>query len=349
MNKFKFLSCAVMAAFFAMGITSCEKEDFNTKVDIDTPTITIPGIDTPEDWKPGNAVVAINPSVIAVIDGSISDVTGIATVTYNGEEGLKYTTNADGSIAAFEVKLEASYLVEEKDTTLTAAKTVKVPALSAGQALMITPTLVITANFETEEPGTDEPGTDEPGTDDPEKVSLGFVTEEVEGSAVVTKKAGEIEFNNESNYYYTNVAGTSNTELKYGTFISNIKVAESYKDNAEVQAILGSYNQGVEDYKIAVKGFTMWPNTLTCFSIEEITETKDYIIKEKFETRATTETTAATFTVTDYSYVVSTTPKYYDANTGHGTGHTGHGHVNSHGHGHGHGNGNAGGGIVWGI
>lgn len=348
MNKFKFLSCAVMAAFFAMGITSCEKEDFNTKVDIDTPTITIPGIDTPEDWKPGNAVVAINPSVIAVIDGAISDVTGVATVTYNGEEGLKYTTNADGSISAFEVKLEASYLVEEKDTTLTAAKTVKVPALSAGQALMITPTLVITANFETEEPGTDEPGTDEPGTDNPEKVSLGFITEEVEGSAVVTKKAGEIEFDNPTNYYYTNVNGTTDKELLYGTFISNIKVVESYKDNTEVQAILGSYNQGVEDYKIGVNGFTKWPNTLTCFTVEQIAETKDYIIKELFETRATTETTAATFTVTDYSYIISTTPKYYDAGTGHGHGHSGSGHAHSHGDGHGNSE-NAGGGIVVGL
>ena len=343
MNKFKFLSCAVMAAFFAMGITSCEKEDFNTKVDIDTPTITIPGIDTPEDWKPGNAVVAINPSVIAVIDGSISDVTGIATVTYNGEEGLKYTTNADGSIAAFEVKLEASYLVEEKDTTLTAAKTVKVPALSAGQALMITPTLVITANFETEEPGTDEPG-----TDDPEKVSLGFVTEEVEGSAVVEKVAGEIEFQNYTNYYYTNMTGTS-SNLIYGTVISDINVEAAYKDNTEVQAILGSYNQSVNDHNITIKGITMWPNTKTCFPVEKIIETKSYIIKEQFETRALTETKAATFTVKDYSYIVSTTPVYYNS----GEGHNGHGHAHSTGHGHGHdlghGNGNAGGGIVVGL
>lgn len=349
MNKIKFLTCAVMAAFFAMGITSCEKENFDTKVDIDTPTIEIPGVTPSEPSKPGAAVVAINPSVVAVINGKISDVTSDATVTYNGEEALKYTTNTDGSIDKFEVELAAAYYVEEEDTTLTTIKTINIPALSAGQAIMVSPTLVISANFETEEPGTEGPGTgEEPG--EGEKVSLGLVTEEVEGSAVVAKKSGNIEFNNDANYYYTNVTGTSEDGFKYGTFIGDIKVEAAYADNTEVQAILGSYNQGVEDYKITVKGFTMWPLTLTCFPIEQIAETKSYIIKEQFETRAITETKAATFTVTDYSYIVSTTPSYYDYNeNGHGHTHTGHGHVNSHGHGHGHGNGNAGGGIVWGI
>ena len=89
----------------------------------------------------------------------------------------------------------------------------------------------------------------------------------------------------------------------------------------------------------------MWPNTKTCFIVEQIAETKNYEIKEQFETRAITEVVAATFTVTDYSYVIGTTPEYYNA----GAGHNGHGHAHSHGHGHGHGNGNAGGGIVWGI
>lgn len=349
MNKIKFLSCAVMAAFFAMGITSCEKENFDTKVDIDTPTIEIPGVTPSEPIKPGAAVVAINPSVVAVINGKISDVTSDATVTYNGEEALKYTTNADGSIDKFEVELAAAYYVEEEDTTLTTTKTVNIPALSAGQAIMVSPTLVISANFEAEEPGTEDPGTgEEPGTGEGEKVSLGLVTEEVEGSAVVVKEAGEFEFDNPTNYYYTDMTGTSG-DLTYGTVISNIVVEAAYKDNADVQAILGSYNQSVDDYNITIKGITLWPNTKTCFPIEKIAETKSYIIKEQFETRAITETKAATFNVTDYSYIVSTTPVYYNS----GTGHTGHGHAHSTGHGHGHdlghGNGNAGGGIVWGI
>ena len=120
-----------------------------------------------------------------------------------------------------------------------------------------------------------------------------------------------------------------------------------YEENAEVKAIMGSYNQGKTNYQITVKGFTLWPNTKVCFDIEKVVETKNYTIKEQFETRAISEATAATFTVEDYYYIIGTTPKYYDAGEGHS--HTGQGHAHSHGHGHGHGNGNAGGGIVWGI
>lgn len=348
MNKIKFLSCAVMAAFFAMGITSCEKENFDTKVDIDTPTIQIPGVDTPEGYKPGDAVVSITPQVLAVINGEMKNVTNEATVTYNGKEKLEYTVT-DGAIAAMDVKVVASYDYEVNGETkaYTAEYTIKVPALSAGQVAVYTPTLVISINFTTDEPSTDEPGTDEPGTDDGETVSLGLVTEEVEGSAVVTKTASEIELNNESNFYYTNVS-TESTGLKYGTFISNIKVEAGYEENKDVQAILGSYNQGVNDYQIKLTGITLWPETKACFAVEAVKETKSYIVKEVFETRANTEKTAATFTVEDYSYIVSTTATYYNA----GVGHSGNGHAHSqgqgHAHGHGHGTDNAGGGIVWG-
>ena len=53
MNKFKFLSCAVMAAFFAMGITSCEKENFSPNVDIEVPEF--PEIEIPEYPEIGRA------------------------------------------------------------------------------------------------------------------------------------------------------------------------------------------------------------------------------------------------------------------------------------------------------
>lgn len=332
MNKFKFLSCAVMAAFFAMGITSCEKENFAPNVDIEAPEVIIPDIPTPETWKPGDAVLAIQPTVIAVINGEIKDVTSDAKVTFNGEEKLSYTV-VDGAIAKFDVEIAAAYYVEAEDTTLTATKTINVPALTAGQVMSITPTLVLSANFE-EKPGTSDP--------EGEKVSLGFITEEVEGSRVVTKKAYEVEFDNTTNYYWTNLSKTVTLDMKYGTEISNTKVAEGYEKNTEVQAILGSFNQIEESYKVTINGINLWPTTKTCIPFEQICESKNYVIKEKFETRATTETTAATFTVTDYSYIISTTPNYYNS----GTGHTGHGHAHSHGHGHGHGADNAGGGIV---
>ena len=109
-------------------------------------------------------------------------------------------------------------------------------------------------------------------------------------------------------------------------------------------------NQGKNDYQITVKGFNLWPGTKTCFDVEQIVETKTYSIKEQFETRAITEETAATFTVTDYSYIVSTTPQDFNAGEGHNG--QGHAHTQGQGHGHshdlGHGTGNAGGGIVWG-
>ena len=341
MNKIKFLSCAVMAAFFAMGITSCEKENFDTKVDVENPTITIPGV-TPEN--PGDAAVAINPTVMAVINGEISDVTSKATITYNGKAALDYAAykNADGSISKFDVEIVATYTVNE--TELTATKTVSVPALSAGQVIMITPTLVISATFEEGEGDGEGEGEGEG-----EKVSVGLVTELIEGSTSIVKKAGEIEFDNASKYYYTNVTGTSANEYAYGTFIEKAEVKKGYEENADVKDILGSYNQGKKNYKITVKGFNLWPETKTCFAVEQIAETKSYTIKEQFETRAITEATAATFTVTDYSYIVSTTPKYYNT----GEGHNGHGHAHSQGHGHGHDHGhgydNAGGGIVSGF
>lgn len=340
MNKIKFLSCAVMAAFFALGITSCEKENFTPEVDIEAPDINIGDIEHPEGYQPGDAVIAITPQVIAIINGETKVVTNEATITYNGKEkvGEAYEV-VNKTIAATTIKVVASYVYEEE--TYTAEYPVEVPALSAGQVAVYTPTLIITINPEEGEGD---------GEGEDEGVSVGFVTSVVEGSTSIVKKAGEIEIDNASSYYFTNVTRSFTEKgLQYGTFISNIKVAEGYVDNTEVQSILGSYNQGVTDHVITIKGFNLWPSTKTCFAFEQVAETKEYTIKEVFETRATTEKTAATFSVTDYSYIISTTPEYYNSGTGHnGVGHA-HSHGQGHGHDHGHGSENAGGGIVWGI
>ena len=88
MNKLKFLGSAVMAAFMAFNLASCEKESFTTETDVTVtpPTITIPGInleDIPQ-YQPGNAVVAIQPTVNALINGIVTDVTSKATIKIAG-------------------------------------------------------------------------------------------------------------------------------------------------------------------------------------------------------------------------------------------------------------------------
>lgn len=353
MNKIKFLACAVMAAFFALGITSCEKENFAPNVDIEAPNY--PEVEIPEGYQPGDAAISVTPQVFAVINGEIKNVTNDATITitYNGEAKPAVVNKA---IAATTVKIVAAYDYEinGKKETFTTEYTINVPALSAGQVAVYSPTLILTINFTEEGEGDGDGEGDGEGDgdgegegNDSEKVSLGFITEVVEGSTVVEKSAKDFELNNTTDYYYTNVS-TASTNLMYGTFISDIKVEADYKENKEVQAILGSYNQGVKDYQIKMTGITLWPNTKSCYAVEEVVETKDYIVKEQFETRATTEAKAATFTVKDYSYIVSTTAKYYNAGEGHnGTGHS-HTTGSGHSHGHGHGTDNAGGGIVWG-
>ena len=342
MKKFKFLSSAVMAAFFALGMISCEKENFTPNVDIEAPEINIPDVEVPEGYKPGDAVISITPQVIAVINGEIKNVTNEATITYNGKGkvGEAYTV-VNNAIAATSIKVVASYEFEEE--TYTAEYSIDVPALSAGQVAVYTPTLIITINVEGEDEGDGEE--EEEGG-----VSQGLVVNAVEGSTVITKKYGEIEIDNASNYYFTNETKSfTEAGLKYGTFISNIKIAKGYTENKEIESILGSYNQGTENHVITLKGFNLWPMTKTCFAFEQIAETKNYIINEVFETRATTEKEAATFTVTDYSYIIGTTPVYYNSGAGHnGIGHA-HSHGAGHGHDHGHGSENAGGGIVWGI
>ena len=95
MNKIKFLSSAVMAAFFALGLTSCEKEDFKTDVDINVPEVEVPDVELPEGYKPGDAVLTIQPTVIAVIDGEIKNVTNESKITFNGKDKFEYALTPD--------------------------------------------------------------------------------------------------------------------------------------------------------------------------------------------------------------------------------------------------------------
>ena len=304
MNKFKFLSCAVMAAFFAMGITSCEKENFAPNVDIeapDTPVIEFPDIEIPQL---GDAVISIQPQVVAIINGKITNVTKDATITYNGKEKLEYNV-VDKGVAAMDVELVASYdyEIEGETKTFNAEYTINVPTLSAGQVAIFTPTLVITINYETEKPGTDEPGTDEPGTDDPETESLGLFIEK--GASETVNNPGTIEFKNETNYYYTNVKGSTLNTVKNGAFVEETKINEGYESNEKLATIISSLEQG-SMINIEFSNLSIYAGSLTIIPFKQVVKTTPYKVVEKFETRATTSKEAATFNVVDYSYIIDT-------------------------------------------
>lgn len=151
MNKFKFLGSTLMAAFFAFGLASCEKEDFNTKVDIEGDEVIIPG-DEPD--KKGDAVISVQPTVWALIDGEISNVTSESTITYNGKTKLEYTVNSDQGTSAMTIAIIATYdaKVGDETKTLTATANVEVPALSAGQVYVVSPTLIMRAQSDIETP-----------------------------------------------------------------------------------------------------------------------------------------------------------------------------------------------------
>ena len=214
MNKFKFLSSAVMAAFFAFGLASCEKENFSTKteVDVNTPTINIPGVDLGGEYKPGDAVISIQPTVWAILDGELQNVTAASTLTFNDEAMKTYTkTSADG-FAAMTVKVVATYVATlgEEEKTLTAETTVEVPALTAGQVAIFTPTLVVSAKSPEQggdQPGGDEPGGDQPGGDEPSVVVPGvdgtdYIYYLGEKTEYTKNTTGYVDIKNDSPYYF---------------------------------------------------------------------------------------------------------------------------------------------------
>ena len=149
MKKIKFLSCIAMAAFMAIGFTSCEKENFNTdtNVTVTPPTINIPGL--PESYKPGDAVVSIQPSVNALINGEISNVTAAATIKFGDVEKKNYVITGQ-TINAQDITISVSYTakVDGFEKVLEATEVVSIPALEAGMVAIITPTIWLSINAE---------------------------------------------------------------------------------------------------------------------------------------------------------------------------------------------------------
>lgn len=357
MNKFKFLSSAVMAAFFAFGLASCEKENFSTKteVDVNTPTINIPGVDLPGEYKPGDAVISIQPTVWAILDGELQNVTAASTLTFNDEAMKTYTkTSADG-FAAMTIKITATYVATlgEEEKTLTAETTVEVPALNAGQVAIFTPTLVMSAKSPEQggdEPGGDEPGGDEPGGDEPGGTTPGGSTYGPYLELINQNTNDPVNYHcdvtNKLNYWFP--AMTVTTDMKFyqgGTYVENENIINQ---NYATQA-----NQEINKFKTATEApitfyeVTVYANSVTCIEFSVTTTKKNYAYKEG--TSRAAGDNIATFTVCDNAIIIGNTTygiALPDSGHGHGHGSVGHNHGHGNAHDHGHGNDNAGGGIV---
>ncbi|AVM56696.1 hypothetical protein C3V43_02090 [Bacteroides heparinolyticus] len=120
MKKIKFLNginamFALAVVALATTFTSCEKEEFNVKVD------------------PINAQATISPIVLYVADGVTTDVTTTATV--NCTPSATFTGNP--ALAATTATVSVSY------DGISAEVKVAVPALQAGQFATLTPTIIL--------------------------------------------------------------------------------------------------------------------------------------------------------------------------------------------------------------
>lgn len=321
MKKIKFLSCAAMAAFFAMSLTSCEKENFTTDVEapeVNVPTITIPGITIPEGYKPGDAVIAIQPTVIGFIDGEAKTITDNCKFTYNGKDKFEYTVNADRGISAMTVEIVASYdyTLEEFTKAFTATHNVSIPALSAGMVAVITPTLIINAGGEVE----------------------GYSLDEIDWNDVTV--SGKVELKNENPYFYTNV--TMPYAYDMGRKVINQTVNDKFKDDAMVNRWMNAYNDR-EPFYTEITVPYLYAESSTLIPYEQMVSTTNYeITKTVIWNRSGNEeiVVAASFTVEDLWMRTFYTGdfEYTESTSGHG----------SHYHGHGHGDSsNAGGGITW--
>jgi len=342
MNKFKFFGCALMAALFAFSFASCEKEDFKTDVDTDVnaPSINIPGVDLPDSYKPGDAVISIQPTVWAVINGEIQNVTALSTLKFNDVEMDSYTKTSATGFAAMTVKIAASYeaTVGEEKKTLSAETTIEVPALTAGQVAIFTPTLVMSAKSEGEsdEPGGDTPGGDEPGGDTPGGTTPGGST----SSALVKEteigsftKSYDFHYENPKNYYYDQyelgnavVIASDVTNYNYGSWESELKKYVNKYDNQSEILNFGKH--------------LLYANSITCVKVD-VTYKNWKVTAETRSSEAFVEYYVKESAIYNFTYGLA-----LENGKGHSHSNTSHSHGHGNGHSHGHGIDNAGGGIV---
>lgn len=327
MKSIKFLSYVAVAAFMVMGLASCEKEDFRNDLDVD--------IEAPEIPEASAAVVSINPSVIAFINGSAKNVTNEATISFNTP-----TAGSDGTIAATNVTITVKYTatVEVYGETLskevTAEETVKVPALGKGMCCVLTPTIVLSVQTNTAAAG----------------VNKGTETElEPEVSSVSIK--------NETNYYYLDVNGEY--EYKTGTEVERESIewlVDEYKYDTEINDMINAFdNLGTAKKK--VEDIVVMAQSQTIIEVETLVTSTEYTIKKEISLSRATDSVEIDIVKFNVKAYVGTTdnasagpksednPNGYDVNIN--LEGVGHGHGAGHGNGHGDSS-NAGGGIVWG-
>ena len=322
MKKLRFLGSAVMAVFMAFNLASCEKENFTTDTDVTVtpPSITIPGITMPNEYKPGDAVVSIQPTVNALINGNITNVTANATIKIDGEE-LKYKVLAGQTIAAKEVTITVSYTatIEGFDKVLTAEEKVNVPDLKAGMVAIITPTIWLSVN------------------------TKGYFSDK-KGQGVSAVESDKASVENVSNYWYSEQTKEITYVRKGAYLVGGIQYTAGYENDQEVIATVNEYVEAYEEalvYETIPVTFNLFAQSQTIIEYSQKKTTTDYEIKKLIEfSRAAdeNEVTVAKFTIEEYGEFIIEAIKENI-------------HLEGEGHGHGHGNGhggigNAGGSIV---
>jgi len=289
MKKIKFLSFAVMAAFMALGLTSCEKEDFRTnlKVDIDAPA----------------AVVSIQPNVIAFVNGVAKNVTDVATVNFTTP-----TANEEGKIAKQDVTITVSYTATDDvfglSTELTGNVTVSVPNLERGMTCTLTPTIILTAQ------------------------TNGTNLNPVGGTTTnYTIEPKDIPVKNYNKYYYTDV--TAKYEAKEGTEVSDIRWENtSYAYDPEIAAAIEEFND-VETVTKKLENIEVLGESQTIITVEFIATQTTYSISKtvSLEARSSKEVKVVEFDVITYDGE-NVTYEYniHLQGKSHGHGHIGHSH-----------------------
>lgn len=328
MKKIKFLSIATMVAFMALGLSSCEKENFRNDYDVD--------IDAPVIPEASPAVVSINPNVIAFINGSAKNVTNEASISYTLP-----TAGEDGTIAAQSVTINVTYTAEvevygEKLTKeVTATEIVNVPALGKGMCCVLTPTIVLSLQTEVDAPNS----------------QAGNTTQ-------LESEVNDLIIKNTTQYFYTDVNGEY--EYKTGTEVDRKSInwlEPSFKYDTEINEMINVFDHVIMEKSKLEYDVVVMAQSQTIIKLTTTLSSTEYTIKKNVSlSRATdsVEIDVVKFNVIKYENTTENSgagaksdenPNGYDVNI-HIQG-VGHGH--GHGHGSGHGNSsNAGGGLVWG-
>lgn len=279
MKKIKFLSgfFALAAVALATTFTACEKEVIDIKV------------------EPVNAKAEVSPVVLLVENGTISDVTAVATISY--DKTLPIVGNPE--ISATTVKVTAAY------KGVSTSVVVNIPALAEGQFVTLTPTILL-------------------------QNDVNYVIKDVEVEGEEEEVAAEkYEDNPTMFWYYTKVTYfeksgvklAAEVEYEEGISLSDKAAADSYF------AGLADTYKAVEKVEDKVKVYAM---SRTTAKYSYTTQSVKYQVVKAVEGEETGEV-LATMTAEVYA---NTTLEIVDNQVipGHDHNHT-HGHGHGHGHG----------------